>query len=166
MKSAPIVYFLLIAAIKTLVNAPKPIKTGKNNLKIVLILANIRLGCKGVRGTYASAYYAGVSVTKVKKSFCNFDPRTRMGSTPTGGVSLSQPGSRSTSPTSLKSYHTYFDSPVAPIPSVRRLTAIYSPSQMFHSCIERNGGGILKTAYDILTIIVKSEVPLRQKKLT
>lgn len=30
------------------------------------------------------------------------------------GVSLSQPGSRSTSPTSLKSYHTYFDTPTTP----------------------------------------------------
>ena len=50
--------------------------------------------------------------------------RSRIGPTPPGGgVSLSQPGSRSTSPTSLKSYHTYFDSPAAPTTSVSSVSA-------------------------------------------
>merc|ERR1719435_731034 len=45
----------------------------------------------------------------------NGRPRSRA-----GGVSQSQPGSRSASPSSIKSYHTYFDSPSTPYSSATK----------------------------------------------
>merc|ERR1719244_2529922 len=51
-------------------------------------------------------------------------PRSRA-----GGVSQSQPGSRSASPSSIKSYHTYFDNPPTP----------YSSSTVGRSARKRSG---------------------------
>ncbi len=68
--------------------------------------------------------------------------RSRLNSSGGGGVSLSQPGSRSTSPTSLKAYHTYLDSPGLAPSTVRLQKAESSPVRL-----------LVRTEVDFLSLV-------------